>query len=63
MAALTASCLVAGDVDEALRLPAAVVPPHSELAAAITFGTLLGRTEADLDARLNALHERDGHLH
>ena len=63
VAALAASSLVAADVDEVLATAARVLPPESELAEAVAFGTALGRRERGLDARLDALHERYGHLH
>lgn len=62
-AALASVSLVAEDVDEVLASAASVVPARSELAAAIAFGTALGRQPLDLDVRLDALHERYGHLH
>jgi ADP-ribosylglycohydrolase len=63
VAALTASSLVAGDVDEVLAAAAGIVPHGSELAEAIAFGTALGRRQLGLDGKLDALHERYGHLH
>jgi len=62
-AALTSLSLVAGDVDEVLDRAAGVVPSRSELAAALAFGAALGREPLTLDDRLDALHERYGHLH
>jgi ADP-ribosylglycohydrolase len=62
-AALAAASLVADDVEEVLAMAGSVVPPESDLAAAITFGTDLGRQPLDLDTRLDRLHERYGHLH
>lgn len=62
-AALASVSLVAEDVEEVLASAASVVPAQSELAAAIAFGTALGRESLDLDVRLDALHERYGHLH
>ncbi len=62
-AALASVSLVATDVDEVLHRAAAVVPAESELAEAVRFGTELGRQPLELDAHLDALHERYGHLH
>lgn len=62
-AALASASLVADDVAEVLGRAAAVVPPRSALAAAITFGAELGRRPLSLDDRLDALHGRYGHLH
>jgi hypothetical protein len=62
-AALASVSLVADDVDDVLARAYAVVPPRSELAAAITFGADLGRCPLSLDDRLDALHARYGHLH
>lgn len=62
-AALTSVSLVAGEVDEVLDRAAAVVPPQSELASAVAFGSALGRQPLSLDDRLDALHDRYGHLH
>ena len=62
-AALAATSLVAHDVDEVLETAGSVVPPESDLAAAIAFGADLGRQPLDLDTRLDRLHERYGHLH
>lgn len=62
-AALAAASLVAGDVDELLARAAAVLPAGSQLASAVAFGTELGHRSVDLDQRLDALHERYGHLH
>ncbi|HYP45090.1 MAG TPA: ADP-ribosylglycohydrolase family protein [Propionibacteriaceae bacterium] len=63
VAALTSSSLVGADVDEVLATAAQIVPPRSQLAEAIAFGTELGRRERGLDSKLDALHERYGHLH
>ncbi|GAB2574196.1 ADP-ribosylglycohydrolase family protein [Microlunatus antarcticus] len=62
-AALASASLVADDVEEVLERAAAVVPPRSELAEAIAFGTRFGRRALPLDQRLDALHARYGHLH
>lgn len=62
-AALASVSLVATDVDDVLARAATVVPARSDLAAAIAFGTALGRRPLDVDARLDDLHERYGHLH
>jgi ADP-ribosylglycohydrolase len=61
--ALAAASLVAVDVDDLLERAARVVPPQSELAAAIAFGAEVGQGDGTLDERLDALHERYGHLH
>ena len=45
-AALAAASLVADDVDEVLAMAGSVVPPESDLAAAITFGADLGAAAA-----------------
>ncbi len=62
-AALASCSLVARDVDELLAAAAEVVPPASELAAAIAFGAEVGRRTVGVDDQLDALHQRYGYLH
>jgi ADP-ribosylglycohydrolase len=62
-AALASLAVVVEDVQEVLEGAARVVPAGSELAEAISFGTGVGRQPLELEARLDALHDRYGHLH
>lgn len=62
-AALTACSVVADNIEEVLDGAAAVVPPRSDLAEAVAFGTNLGRQDLTGPASLDALHARYGHLH
>ena len=62
-AAMCAQALVASDVEEVVDAGLAVVPPHSRYAEALAFGAEVGRSGDPLDAALDRLHERYGHLH
>ena len=66
-AALCSAALVADDLDAVLDAAAAVVPPDSRLAAAVSDGREVGHSLAagriDAAAALDALHERFGQLH
>jgi ADP-ribosylglycohydrolase len=62
-AAMCARSVVGDDIDEVIEAGLAVVPPHSRLAAAVGHGVRLGRSDTTVEAGLDELHERYGHLH
>lgn len=73
-AALASASLVSGSAEEALDVAGQVLPPRSELAAAVRLGRELGTATAGgldpwessgpaIDRALDALHAAYGHLH
>lgn len=63
VAAMCAEAVVADDVDHVLAAGLSVVPPGSRYAAALSHGVALGRSGVEVEAGLDALHERWGQLH
>ena len=63
VAAMCATALVAGSVEEVLRAGRAVLPEGSRMARAVDEAVAVARAESDLDRVLDALHERHAGLH
>ncbi len=63
VAAMSASALVANDIDTVLDDGLSVVPPRSALAGAVRHGVALGRSGRSLDEALDELHASYGALH
>ncbi|MEV7045901.1 ADP-ribosylglycohydrolase family protein [Amycolatopsis sp. NPDC051061] len=61
-AALASAAMVCDTVDEVLDAASAVVPPSSDLAAAIRFGRSAA-SAGDVRSGLGSLHQAYGHLH
>jgi hypothetical protein len=61
-AGLASAAMVCDTVEEVLDAAAAVVPPSSDLAAAIRFGRSAA-SEGDVRSGLDRLHAAYGHLH
>lgn len=62
-AAMCSAAVVAEDLETVFAAGDAVVPQNSQLAEAISSGRRIARTHPEMDAALDALHERWGHLH
>ncbi|WP_152363709.1 ADP-ribosylglycohydrolase family protein [Microlunatus speluncae] len=62
-AALTAAALTESAPERVLDRALAVLPPRSDLATAVRYGSEVGRSGAGLDEQLDALHDRYGRLH
>jgi ADP-ribosylglycohydrolase len=62
-AAMCASALVAGSVEEVLRAGRAVLPEGSRMARAVDDGVASARAESDFERVLDGLHERHAGLH
>ncbi|WP_433188062.1 ADP-ribosylglycohydrolase family protein [Actinoallomurus sp. CA-150999] len=62
-AAMCATALVAGTVDEVIEAGLAVVPPRSRLARAVREAVASARKEDDFERVADGLHERHGDLH
>jgi ADP-ribosylglycohydrolase len=62
-AAMCASALVAGSVEEVLRAGRAVLPEGSRMARAVDDAVASARAESDFERVLDGLHERHAGLH